>query len=242
MQLAQGKRLFYVSLALLFAGALITAGLWIGGSAGADDAATHGHAHVIVTVERAWARPALQGGNGAVYLTIVNHGDAPVTLIGASADVAQAVEVHETTLVEAGQEAGSGVHNATDGHGDHAAGGPGSGAGAGGHDAHAAHGASGHDAHAAHGASDHGGLVSVQPGAPPATLAAAGTFVMQHVDRLEIPAHSSVEFQPGGLHIMLVNLNRTLAWGESFPVTLHFAGAPSITALVTVGDEPVNSD
>lgn len=53
-----------------------------------------------VRVEHGWARPAIAGGNGAAYLVITNAGDQPVTLIGASSDVARFVEIHETYVIE----------------------------------------------------------------------------------------------------------------------------------------------
>lgn len=67
-----------------------------------------------ITVQDIWARSA-QGmggqategqesmghggaGNGAVYMIIANQGSEPERLIGANADVANAVEIHETTM------------------------------------------------------------------------------------------------------------------------------------------------
>lgn len=194
MKLRQAFRPLYLSLALLFACALIGAGIGFANSAAAEGA---------VTVERAWARPAIQGGNGAVYFVLANHGKDPVTLIGASSDVAEFVEIHETVLIDGDHDDHHAAHD---------------------HDAH------GHaDHHADHHHHDHHG-----------DHAGPGTFAMFHLDKLEIPGESHAEFKPTGLHVMLINLKRTLAWGESFPITLHFADAPSITALVTVGDEPVN--
>ena len=50
-----------------------------------------------VTVEAARARPApLVGGNGGVFLTLLNGTDAPVRLTSAASDVASHVELHET--------------------------------------------------------------------------------------------------------------------------------------------------
>jgi copper(I)-binding protein len=41
-----------------------------------------------------WARPAFQGENSAVYLTLHNHSRQADELIGASSDVAEAVQIH----------------------------------------------------------------------------------------------------------------------------------------------------
>jgi copper(I)-binding protein len=61
-----------------------------------------------IELENAWARraPAMAtghgapahggGGNGAVYVTIVNRGGSPDALVGATTDAAATVELHET--------------------------------------------------------------------------------------------------------------------------------------------------
>ncbi len=45
-----------------------------------------------------WARPAATGGNAAVYLSLVNKGDASDALVGASSDAAETVNIHETRM------------------------------------------------------------------------------------------------------------------------------------------------
>ena len=45
-----------------------------------------------------WARPAAAGGNAAVYLTIINKGKVSDALIGASSNVAETVNIHETRM------------------------------------------------------------------------------------------------------------------------------------------------
>ena len=49
-------------------------------------------------VRDAWARAAAQGENGAVYFVIHNYSAADDFLVGASADVAETVEIHETSM------------------------------------------------------------------------------------------------------------------------------------------------
>ena len=52
-----------------------------------------------LTVEQPWAKAGSAGGMTGVFGTLVNQGDAPVVLTGASAEgVAGAVELHETVL------------------------------------------------------------------------------------------------------------------------------------------------
>lgn len=49
-----------------------------------------------VEVHEAWARPAAQGGNGAVYFAIRSSQADEMT--GVSSDSAEAVEMHESTM------------------------------------------------------------------------------------------------------------------------------------------------
>jgi periplasmic copper chaperone A len=51
-----------------------------------------------VEVREAWARPAAQGGNGAVYFTIENQSSEADELIGVASDIAQAMEIHESKM------------------------------------------------------------------------------------------------------------------------------------------------
>ena len=51
-----------------------------------------------IEVHSAWARPAMQDGNGGVYFELHNHGSTPDELTGASSDVAEAVEIHESRM------------------------------------------------------------------------------------------------------------------------------------------------
>jgi len=105
-----------------------------------------------LTVGGAWARPALAGGNTAVYMKLTNNGRQPLTITSASSDVAAAVELHETTMTP--------------------------------------------------------------------------DFVMQMrpVQGVEVPPRQSVEFSPGGLHVMLLGLNRALNEGDQFTLELVVEG------------------
>lgn len=59
-----------------------------------------------LAVQDAWARPTGAGNNGAVYLLITNGGSADDALVGASTDLARAVEIHEVMPVEEDAEGG----------------------------------------------------------------------------------------------------------------------------------------
>lgn len=118
-----------------------------------------------------WARPAPQAGNSAVYLTLMNQGDAADALLRVESDVAAAVELHETKM--------------------------------------------------------EGDVMKMSP------LASIG-----------IPAGGSASLQPGGMHVMLVNVKRELAPGDTITLTLNFENAGPMTveaqvraADATMGDE-----
>lgn len=62
-----------------------------------------------------------------------------------------------------------------------------------------------------------------------------GIMKMLAVPTLDLPTGHPVALMPGGLHLMLTGLQRQLKPGEIFPLTLSFAKAPPVTAMVTVG-------
>src|SRR5689334_7274578 len=121
-------------------------------------------------VHEPWARSASQGENGVVYLILHNHSDVDDELTGASSDVAEAVEIHESVLSADG--------------------------------------------------------------------------VMQMVSQAIVPLGTGeeVEFHPGGLHIMLVNLKSDLKVGETLTLTLHFKNHADIVLSVPVQDTPGMDD
>jgi hypothetical protein len=54
-----------------------------------------------IEIHGAWMRPAAQGGNGAVYFVIHNHSSTADEIVGASSNIAEAVEMHESMLTDA---------------------------------------------------------------------------------------------------------------------------------------------
>ena len=56
----------------------------------------------------------------------------------------------------------------------------------------------------------------------------------QLTDGVELGADESIQFVPGGMHIMLVGLAAPLAEGDTFTLTLHFDGADDFTVDVPV--------
>jgi len=114
-----------------------------------------------IEIQNAWARPAIQGGNGAVYFLLQNQSVGGDELIGASSDVADAVEIHLSSM-----------------EGD--------------------------------------------------------VMRMQQVMSVPIGGKASVEFAPGGFHIMLIGLKQDLNIGDEFQVSLQFKDHEDIPITVMV--------
>jgi copper(I)-binding protein len=114
-----------------------------------------------ITVKDAWARPAVQDGNGAVYFLLQNHSAGSDELIAVSSEIAEAAEIHETKM-----------------DGD--------------------------------------------------------VMKMEQVMSVPVKGKESIEFAPGGLHIMLIGLRQELKVGDQFQITLQFAGQDDITLSVSV--------
>lgn len=65
-------------------------------------------------------------------------------------------------------------------------------------------------------------------------VSADGVARMEHVPSLEVPPGGSVMLEPGGMHLMLMELTAPLAEGAILPLTLVFeeAGAVEITVPI----------
>ena len=61
-----------------------------------------------------------------------------------------------------------------------------------------------------------------------------GMMGMREVPEVELPAQSTVRFEQGGLHIMLIQVTRTLADGDTFELTLNFSNSEPQTIEVPV--------
>jgi periplasmic copper chaperone A len=57
-----------------------------------------------------------------------------------------------------------------------------------------------------------------------------GVETMASVQSVEVPAHGSVSFTPGGYHLMCTSPTAKLVPGSSVPITLRFANGRTITA------------
>ncbi|HKY55370.1 MAG TPA: copper chaperone PCu(A)C [Anaerolineales bacterium] len=118
-----------------------------------------------ITVHDAWMRPTAQGENAAVYFILNNHSVQAEELIGASSSIAEAVEIHESSMTE-------------------------------------------------------------------------GTGVMQMNQVFFIPLEKGAEivFEPGGYHVMFVNINKELVVGETVELTLHFKNYEDVPVNVSVAE------
>jgi copper(I)-binding protein len=115
-----------------------------------------------LTIDRPWARAAIKGSTGALYLTISNSSGNDDRLVSVTSDVAKSAQVHET---------------------------------------------------------------KVNPD---------GTMEMLALDVLPIPAHARVELKPGGLHVMLTDLQKTLQYRSKFSAVFRFERAGLLQIEVSV--------
>ncbi len=61
-----------------------------------------------------------------------------------------------------------------------------------------------------------------------------GVMRMRQVEAIELPAGETTALQPGGLHIMLFELQGQLVEGETYPLTLTLEAAGSVELEVQV--------
>lgn len=61
-----------------------------------------------------------------------------------------------------------------------------------------------------------------------------GIMRMRRIPAIDVPAHATVNLEPGGFHVMLMGLHAPLAEGETFPITLTFEKSGSVRIIVPV--------
>jgi periplasmic copper chaperone A len=61
-----------------------------------------------------------------------------------------------------------------------------------------------------------------------------GTMEMRPQENVPVPSGGSVTFEPGGLHVMLVDLQQDLQPGDAFDLQLAFQNAGEISVQVEV--------
>jgi protein SCO1/2 len=62
---------------------------------------------------------------------------------------------------------------------------------------------------------------------------------MRQVEQIALPAGEMVALQPGGLHVMLMGLTRTLSAGDSLTLTLGLESGSSLEVVAWVSDTPI---
>ena len=64
-----------------------------------------------------------------------------------------------------------------------------------------------------------------------------GAMTMREVGEIALPAGETVPLEPGGYHVMLLDLPQPLEMGQTFDVVLQFETAGEVTIEVEVRDE-----
>jgi periplasmic copper chaperone A len=64
-----------------------------------------------------------------------------------------------------------------------------------------------------------------------------GAMMMQEIEELTLPAGDTVSLEPGGYHVMLLDLPDPLETGETFDLTLTFANAGELVVSVEVRED-----
>ena len=64
---------------------------------------------------------------------------------------------------------------------------------------------------------------------------AGAVMSMRKEDRVPVPAGGQAAFAPGGYHLMLIGLTRTLKAGDKVPATLTFASGAKVQTAFAVG-------
>jgi len=61
-----------------------------------------------------------------------------------------------------------------------------------------------------------------------------GVMEMRAVDAINIPANKLIDLKPGGLHVMLIKINKPINKGDNVPLTLTFENEAKKTFTVDV--------
>lgn len=61
-----------------------------------------------------------------------------------------------------------------------------------------------------------------------------GAMSMSMVPQIEVPAGGSVSLEPGGFHVMMMDLVETLEVGRTFDVTVSFSDGTEVTVTAEV--------
>lgn len=85
----------------------------------------------------------------------------------------------------------------------------------------------------------HTSMLSGSPGTPHHGAGSGGeSGGSVAVEQFPVTPAAAVVFEPGGNHVMLIDLAAPLVDGQRFPLTLTFASGRTLTADVLVADNP----
>ena len=76
--------------------------------------------------------------------------------------------------------------------------------------------------------------VAMMPMIHATTTDAQGVTRMSHMEEVEIAAGEAVALAPGGLHVMLMDLQRPMVEGESYTLSVIFADGTEATVEVPI--------
>ena len=66
------------------------------------------------------------------------------------------------------------------------------------------------------------------------TVDANNVASMKHMPSISVPADSTIAFEPGGLHVMMMSLDTDLNPGDSVTITLHFENNADLVIIAEV--------
>lgn len=69
-----------------------------------------------------------------------------------------------------------------------------------------------------------------------------GVMEMKAIDAVDIPANKLVDLKPGGMHVMLMKLNKPINKGDTVPLKLTFEGADKKTFTMNVDAKAQEKD
>ena len=199
------------TIAASFAAVLALGGLAACGSSSSSSSSDTTTASGKVTVTDAWAREsAMSSGDGAMYFVVENgtSTDDELTAVSVPTSVASEAQIHETVAATDDTMAGGMSSDTT-----------------------------AMKSGASAGSSTHATLGLVHEGeeeGTDTTMAGDSMMTMREVTSVPVPAGGTVKFEPGGYHVMLIQLASPLKEGQTFEATLTFAKAGKVTVTVTV--------
>ena len=162
-----------------------------------------------VEVTDVWARTSPAAAEtGAIYMTLTSAVDDALVGAEVPSDIAGVTEVHETVAAEeAGGDEGSTASTEMD---------------------------MGDESTTTMGDEGDGAMEDDAMGGDDMDM---GGMTMREVARIPLPAGEAVALEPGGYHVMLLELAAPLTAGQTFPVTLTFEEGGTQEVQVEVRDD-----